>query len=107
MILILGVLIGLLLFIGLLAVQAAYLIVPPGGPAPTDYGNLLRALGWTSAIAMDLAVALTVMIAWGVGVTRVDVSDGARRGIFIFATVFLAVWLLVGVPSIAFFNRVP
>jgi hypothetical protein len=106
-ILIAGIAIGILLFVGQLALQAAYLIPPPGPTPPSDYANTIRALGWTSVIAMDLAVALTVMIAWVVGVTTAEVSDGARRGIFIFATVFLAIWLLVGTIPISFFGRIP
>jgi len=47
---------------------------------------------------MDLAVSLTVMLAWVVGAARSDVPDASRRGIFIFATVFLAIWIIVGSP---------
>jgi hypothetical protein len=43
---------------------------------------------------MDLAVSLTVMIAWVVGSMKGEQSDGMRRGVFIFASVFLATWII-------------
>src|SRR5207253_253388 len=93
-----GVVIGILVFVGLLSLHAAFLIPPPGAAPPSDYTNLIRTLGWTAVVSMDLAVSLTVMLAWVVGAARSDVPDASRRGIFIFATVFLAIWILVGSP---------
>src|SRR2546426_6512676 len=78
--------------------SSAFLIPPPGAAPPSDYTNLIRTLGWTAVVSMDLAVSLTVMLAWVVGAARSDVPDAARRGIFIFATVFLAIWIIVGSP---------
>ncbi len=100
-----GMLISILLFVGLLALHAAFLIPPPGSPPPNDYTTLIRTLGWTTFVAMDLAVSLAVMLAWAVGATTADVADAARRGIFIFATVFLAIWLIIGIPF-SIFGRV-
>ena len=93
-----GVVIGILVFVGLLSLHAAFLIPPPGAAPPSDYTNLIRTLGWTAVVSMDLAVSLTVMLAWVVGAARSDVPDASRRGIFIFATVFLAIWIIVGSP---------
>jgi hypothetical protein len=83
---------------GLLALHAAFLIPSPTSPPPSDYINLIRTLGWASFVAMDLAVSLTVMLAFVVGATRAEISEAARRGIFIFATIFLAIWLIIGTP---------
>jgi len=99
-----GVLIGTLLFVGLLSIHAVFLIPPPGAAPPNDYTNLIRTLGWTAVVSMDLAVSLTVMLAWVVGAARWDVPDASRRGIFIFATVFLATWIIVGSP-VSIFGR--
>src|SRR3989442_15129156 len=93
-----GVMIGALLFGGLLSIHAVFLIPSPGAAPPNDYTNLIRTLGWTAVVSMDLAVSLTVMLAWVVGAARSDVPDASRRGIFIFATVFLAIWIIVGSP---------
>jgi len=91
-------------FVGLLSLHAAFLIPPPGSSPPSDYTNLIRTLGWTAVVSMDLAVSLTVMLAWVVGASRSDVPDASRRGIFIFATVFLAIWIIVASPFL-FFGR--
>lgn len=99
-----GVLIGILLFVGLLSIHAAVLIPRPGSTPTSDYTNLIRTLGWTSLVAMDLAVSLTVTLAWVVGVTRREVPEASRRGIFIFATVFLVIWLIVASPSSGLFR---
>src|SRR2546426_12563860 len=99
-----GVLTGFLVFVGLLSLHAAFLLPPPGRSPPSDYTNLIRTLGWTAVVSMDLAVSLTVMLAWVVGASRSDVPDASRRGIFIFATVFLAIWIIVASPFL-FFGR--
>src|SRR3989441_11352328 len=93
-----GVVIGILVFVGLLSLHASFLLPPPGAAPPSDYTTLIRPLGWTAVVSMDLAVSLIVMLAWVVGAARSDVPDAARRGIFIFATVFLAIWIIVGSP---------
>src|SRR3989442_8054030 len=43
---------------------------------------------------MDMAVSFSVAMAWIAGGSRGELSDATRRGIFLFATVFLVVWLL-------------
>jgi len=43
---------------------------------------------------MDLAVSFSVAMAWIVAGSRGELSDATRRGIFLFATVFLVVWLV-------------
>ncbi|MGI0149639.1 MAG: hypothetical protein ACREDF_08935, partial [Thermoplasmata archaeon] len=95
--------IGILLLVGMLALHASLLVLPPVASTGTQYENTIRALGWTLFVTMDLAVALTVMIAWFVSPTNANVSDQGRRGIFIFAAVFLAVWLLVGLLPLSLF----
>ena len=94
-----GVLLGALVFVGTLSFHAVFLIPAPGTPTPTDpavvaYRDTLRILGWTSAVAMDLALGFSLTIAWIAGVSKGEISDGTKRGMFIFATVFLAVWLV-------------
>ncbi len=95
-----GILLTVLIFTGMISYHAALLIPPPGSSPGTDpatiaYVDTIRILGWSFAVAMDLAVALSVGLAWIVGTSKMEVADGARRGMYIFATVFLVVWLIV------------
>jgi len=95
-----GIILAGLIFVGLLSYHALFLIPPPGSGTVTDpatiaYLNTLRILGWSFAVAMDLAAALSVGFAWIIGISKVEVGEGTRRGMYIFATVFLVVWLIV------------
>lgn len=103
-----GAFIGIALFTGLVAFHAAFLIPIPGTfnqtPEMVAYRDTLRLLGWISVIAMDLAVSFTVTIAWIVAGSRSDVPESTRRGIFIFATVFLAVWLVFSFTAYSLFR---
>ena len=101
LVLVIGLFLGVLIFAGTLSFHAALLIPVPcqGCPVPTDpaviaYRNSIRTLGWVSVVTMDLAVAFSVAMAWIAGGSRGELSDATRRGIFVFATVFLAVWLI-------------
>lgn len=112
LILVLGLLIGGLVFAGTVSFHAAILYPPPpctGCPPITDpsliaYRNTIRTLGWVSVIAMDLAVSAAVAMAWIVGGSRAEIPEGTRRGIFIFATVFLTVWILFSFFAYTFFR---
>ena len=101
LVLVIGLFLGVLIFAGTLSFHAALLIPVPcqGCPVPTDpaviaYRNSIRTLGWVSVVTMDLAVAFSVAMAWIAGGSRGELSEATRRGIFVFATVFLAVWLI-------------
>ena len=101
LVLLIGLFMGALIFAGTLSFHAALLIPvpcpqcsPSSDPAIIAYRDTIRILGWVSVIAMDMAVSLAVAMAWIVGGSKSEISDGTRRGVFIFATVFLAVWLL-------------
>jgi len=88
LVLVIGLFLGVLIFAGTLSFHAALLI-----PVPCQ-GCPIRTLGWVSVVTMDLAVAFSVAMAWIAGGSRGELSDATRRGIFVFATVFLAVWLI-------------
>lgn len=97
----LGMVIGILLFVGLVTYHAIFLIPPPpsgfqppSNPAITAYVNTVRTLGWVSVVAMDLAVAMSVMIAWFIGAIKGEVAESTRRGVFTFASIFLAIWIV-------------
>ena len=103
---VLGVLIGLFVFVGFLSFHAAFLIPVPctsayGCPTPTQtpdviaYVTLVRGLAWVSAIVLDLAVGLAVALAFIMG-ARADLPESTRRGAFIFATVLVGVWTVFG-----------
>jgi hypothetical protein len=96
-----GLFIGVLIFAGTLSFHATLVIpVPCTGCSPTTdpaliaYRDTIRILAWVSVVTMDLAVSFSVAMAWIAGGSRGELSDGTRRGIFIFATVFLVVWLV-------------
>src|SRR5439155_11807596 len=60
-----GILLGALVFVGTLSFHAVFLIPAPGTPTPTDpavvaYRCTLRILGLTSAVAMDLALGFSL-----------------------------------------------
>src|SRR5437879_13924468 len=77
-----GVVIGILVFVGLLSLHAAFLIPPPGAAPPSDYTNLIRTLGWTAVVSMELALSLTVPLPWVVAAARSDWPAGSRPRIF-------------------------
>jgi hypothetical protein len=98
-----GVLIGILLLVGMLCFHAVLLLAPPcqqpfcspqTDPAIVSYRAMVRILAWVSVVAMDLAVSISVVMAWIAGGPKANLPEGTKRGIFIFATVFLGVWLL-------------
>jgi hypothetical protein len=98
-----GVLLGVLIFVGMFSLHAAIMLPPPctqpfcsppSDPAVVAYRDRIRTLGWVSMVALDLAVSFSVAMAWIVGGPKGNVPEGTKRGIFIFATVFLAGWLL-------------
>ena len=113
LVLVIGLFLGVLIFAGTLSFHAALLIPVPcsGCPVPTDpaviaYRDTIRTLGWVSVVTMDLAVSFSVAMAWIAGGSRGELSDSTRRGIFVFATVFLAVWLIFSWAEYTIF-RVP
>jgi hypothetical protein len=115
LVLLFGLLLGILIFAGTASFHAALLIpIPCPQPysycqAPTDpavlaYRNTVRTLGWVSALTLDLAVSFSVAMAWIAGASKGELPEGTRRGIFIFATVFLAVWLVFSWAAYAIFR---
>ena len=101
LVLLMGLFLGVLIFAGMLSFHAALLIPvpcptcqPPTDPTLIAYRDTIHTLGWVSVVTMDLAVSFSVAMAWIAGGSRGELSDGTRRGIFVFATVFLVVWLL-------------
>ncbi len=100
----LGVVIGILVFGGLLAVHAVYLIPVPctstfGCTPPTPdvaaYANTIRTLAWISVGALDIAAGLSVALAFIVAL-RPEIPESTRRSVFTFATVFTSVWAVGG-----------
>lgn len=110
LVLLAGIVLGALVFVGTLSYHAVFLIPSPTStPPPTDpaviaYRDTLRILAWTSAVAMDLALAFSLTFAWVAGASKGDIPDGTRRGMFIFATVFLAVWLVFSISVYSLFR---
>ena len=113
LVLVVGLFIGLLIFAGTLSFHATLLIpVPCTGCTPTTdpaliaYRDTIRVLAWVSVVTMDLAVSFSVAMAWIVGGSRGELSEGTRRGIFLFATVFLVVWLVFSWLQYAIFRAI-
>ncbi len=105
---ILGVTVGALIAVGLLSYHAIYLLAPacygfgcPTPPPPTPAQILAQNLAWVFVVTMDLAVALSVCVAFLVGGTQNNLSDSMKRGTSYFAMVFLAVWLIFGTTALS------
>lgn len=64
-------------------------------PAQVSYTTLVQGLGLLFVILFDLALGLSVAMAF-LSSTRSDIPDGTRRSLYLFATVFLFVWIVVG-----------
>jgi len=107
-----GVLISILITAGFLAYHAMWLTmsqcaVAYGGcpyltPDQMTYQTTLYGLGLLFLVAFDLAVGLSVALAF-LAATRSDIAESTRRSLVMFAAIFLGVWLLVGtfwVPSL-------
>jgi len=86
--------IGATLFAGLAAYHAIYLVPGSGSPS-SPYQDTVRLLFGVSTILLDLAVALSVTVAFLVSGSRDDLSDSARRGPMLFAVVLTAVWFVL------------
>lgn len=114
-----GLLLGILVFAGFLSFHALYLVpapctgtypygtCPASTPQEVAYSNAVHALAWAGVTILDLAVGLSVALAFIVG-TRTDVPESTRRSIFLFATVYLGVWTVLAillVPSLLSFVR--
>ncbi len=94
-----GIGMGILIFTGFLSFQAIMLIQTPPSPfggTPTEseiaYANVVRVLAWISMAVLDGAVALVVAFAFLASASRRNVPDSARKGLYIFATVFVVGW---------------
>jgi hypothetical protein len=99
-----AVLVGTLVFVGMIAFHVAIILPRPSFPSTPEeqqaYVVTIRALSSVFAAAMDTAVALAVSCSWYWGLTRPDLTEAARRGLFLFGTVFLAIWLLLSTASV-------
>ncbi len=113
LVLVIGLILGVLIFAGTLSFHATLLIpIPCTGCSPTTdpaliaYRDTIRALAWVSVVTMDMAVSFSVAMAWIAGGSRGELSEGTRRGIFLFATVFLVVWLVFSWLQYAIFRTI-
>ncbi len=101
-----AVLVGTLIFVGMIAFHTAIILPRPipfqSTPEEQEaYAVTIRALTALFAGAMDAAVALAVTCSWYWGLTRPDLTEAARRGLFLFGAVFLGIWLLLQTASVA------
>lgn len=97
----LGIAVSALIAVSLIAFHAIYLMSPgclgfscPSPPPLTGRQLIALVLGWVFVVGMDLAVALSVSVAFLVGGTQNNLPDSTKRGVSLFSIVFLAVWLL-------------
>lgn len=95
-------LMGFAIFAGLLAFHALFFVAPPTEPSsfpPSDaqlqYRNALRSLGLLSALLLDLAAGAGVAFAWLTATAKSSVPEGSRRGLLVFAAVFVGVWIVI------------
>ncbi len=91
-----GVVVGLAIFVGFIAIQATFLVQPPctsGCPTLTPdqaaYSATVHGLAWVGMAALDLSVALSVMVAFFLNAGD-EFPESARRSAFYFAALYLA-----------------
>ena len=98
--------IGITIIVGLILVHVALLIPRPSSPYPTapplSYQTAVMALGIAGMAIVDLAIGLSVAVALSQSVSRPEMSEAARRGMFLFATAFLVAWLVMGTFLVQF-----
>jgi len=99
------IMIGTLIFVSMVAFHTAIILPRPSSFQSTPeevnaYIVTIRALTAVFAGAMDAAVGLALTASWYWGLTRPDLTEGARRGLFLFGAVFLAIWLLLQTASV-------
>ena len=98
-----GAILGLLIFVGFVSFHAVFLVpvpctttyCPTPAPGSEGYASLVQALAWVAVVALDLAAGLSVAVAFILG-GRDDLPESTRRSLFLFATVFVAVWAVFG-----------
>ncbi len=97
-----GVVIGILLLLGLIAMHIAILIPPPGSCSycsveTEGYLLLVRILMGLSFLAIDVTVVIAVMASWHASVSRPDLTEATRRGVLTFSAVFLGAWIVASI----------
>lgn len=98
-----GAIMGLLIFVGFLSFHALLLLpapctttyCPTPMPGTEGYAAAVQALAWVAVVALDLAVGLSVALAFIFG-ARTDIPESTRRALFLFATVFVTAWIIFG-----------
>src|SRR3989454_9180297 len=106
-----GIPIGVLLLVGLAALQAAVLLPRPLGqfggqpdPATQAYLDAVRLLSAVALGSMDTAVAITVMFAWHGAIAKPGLSEAPRRGMLSLAPVVVGAWGVLGHLLRSFFR---
>lgn len=107
---IVGAIMGILIFAGFVSFHALFLVpvpctstyCPTTTPETAAYGGVVQTLAWVAVVTLDLAVGLSVALAFMLS-GRSDLPESTRRSMFLFATVFVATW---AVFSIFFFSYV-
>lgn len=94
-----GILAGFAVIVGFVSIHVAVLIPNPAFPAPTDpeqaaYVATIRNLIAVAYITIDVAVGMFIMLAWSIGLSKSEIPDRTRTGVWVFATVTLAFWFL-------------
>lgn len=87
-----------LLAAGMVTLQSRSLLVAPSSYYDSSgyqaYLQALHLITFTSAILLDVGVAVLLLLAVLVAVKRDDVAEPVRRGFLILATVVTALWLV-------------
>lgn len=98
--LVLGIVIGALVITGLMSFHAALILSAACStyPCPTlsPSQNLANGLAWVFVIAMDLAVGLSICVAFIAGGASSELSEATRRGTYALAIALLVVWVVFG-----------
>lgn len=95
-----GIVLGFAIAAGLLAFHAVWLVPSPSSPYGTpdparqEYQFVIRSLGFMAAGFLDAAVGISVAFAWRASADE-GMPETARRGLFVFAGIFLVAWLII------------
>ncbi|HYM41040.1 MAG TPA: hypothetical protein VEY12_13005 [Thermoplasmata archaeon] len=93
----LGVILGVLIFVGFFTFQAVFLVQAPcttiSCPTPGSdqavYSTTVHALAWAGLVMLDLSVGVAVMAAFFLNADS-NVPETTRRSAFYFASLYLA-----------------
>ncbi|MCJ2531745.1 MAG: hypothetical protein LN413_05500 [Candidatus Thermoplasmatota archaeon] len=88
------VMIGVLLLAAAVLLRVPSFVEPALFPSPGAHQDFVRILIGASALLVDVAMFLLLILALLVGVLRTDLSDSTRKGFMAFALILFFFWFV-------------